>query len=63
MKEPKPATLPEPSLTLALTLPRDGSATLAGALHLQLRQAILQGRLAPGTRLPATRTMAAALAG
>ena len=36
----------------------DGTGTLYQQLYQSLRSAILAGQLAPGTRLPATRTMA-----
>jgi GntR family transcriptional regulator/MocR family aminotransferase len=51
----------EPLLPFALELPRAGSRRLLEACHRQLRQAILDGRLAPGTRLPASRALAASL--
>ena len=51
----------EPLLGLAIDLPPRGSRDLLGALHRQLRGAILDGRLKPGLRLPATRALAAAL--
>lgn len=46
---------------LALRLNRDGDAPLYWQLYQQLRQRILSGELPPGRRLPATRTLAAAL--
>jgi GntR family transcriptional regulator/MocR family aminotransferase len=45
-------------LELALELPPPGSRRLRRALHAQLRDAILDGRLAPGLRLPASRVLA-----
>lgn len=51
------ATLPIP-----ITLPPEGSRTLLRALHEQLRAAILDGRLQPGLKLPATRALADACA-
>jgi GntR family transcriptional regulator / MocR family aminotransferase len=39
----------------------DGSGPLYGQLARALRQAVIQGHLAPGSRLPATRTLALAL--
>ena len=48
-----------PLFSLALDLPARGSGELLlPALHRQLRAAILDGRLAPGLRLPSTRTLA-----
>lgn len=44
-----------------LELPERGSRQRMAALHGQLRAAILDGRLKPGLRLPATRELAAAL--
>ena len=49
----------EPIFELALTLPLPGSGNLLRELHRQLRTAIVEGRLQPGTRLPATRRFAA----
>ena len=51
----------EPLFPLALDLPPAGSRALLRALHGQLRLGILEGRLQPGLRLPATRGLAAAL--
>src|SRR5690606_3894089 len=51
----------EPVFPFDLDLPRRGAGTLAGALHRQLRAAILDGRLAAGTVLPSTRRAAGAL--
>jgi GntR family transcriptional regulator/MocR family aminotransferase len=48
-----------PLLPLALE-PRD-STPLHRQLYGQLREAVLSGQLRPGTRLPATRTLAAEL--
>ena len=45
-------------LELALDLPPRGSRQLRHALHGQLRAAILDGRLAIGLRLPASRALA-----
>ncbi|WP_235582369.1 PLP-dependent aminotransferase family protein [Rhizobacter sp. Root16D2] len=39
-------------------MPAPGSGTLLQALHRQLRAAIVEGRLAPGLRLPASRVLA-----
>ena len=44
-----------------LELPAKGSRQRQAALHAQLRAAILDGRLKPGLRLPATRELALAL--
>lgn len=44
-----------------LVLPRRGSRQRLAVLHGQLRAAILDGRLKPGARLPATRTLAEGL--
>lgn len=44
-----------------LALPQRGSRQRMAALHGQLRAAILDGRLKPGLRLPATRALAEAL--
>lgn len=51
----------EPIFELDIDLPPRGSRDLLGALHRQLRAAILEGRLHPGLRLPPTRTLAAQL--
>lgn len=51
----------EPVFPFDLALPGRGDGLLADALHRQLRAAILDGRLAAGARLPATRPAAAAL--
>jgi GntR family transcriptional regulator/MocR family aminotransferase len=51
----------EPLFEIAVTLPRRGSRELLRALHGQLRAAILDGRLKPELKLPATRDLAAAL--
>lgn len=48
----------EPLFELALRLPDAGSRDLLRELHRQLRAAILDGRLLPGARLPATRALA-----
>lgn len=45
----------------SLQLPAQGSRQRLQALHAQLREAILDGRLTSGLRLPATRELAAAL--
>jgi GntR family transcriptional regulator/MocR family aminotransferase len=51
----------DPILGFPVTLPAPGSRELLRALHRQLREAILDGRLQPGLRLPATRELAVAL--
>ncbi|SEF22638.1 PLP-dependent aminotransferase family protein [Variovorax sp. NFACC27] len=48
----------EPLFELAIRLPPAGSRDLLRELHRQLRGAILDGRLQPGARLPATRALA-----
>ncbi len=48
----------EPLLQLDIALPRRGTRSLRVTLHLQLRTAILDGRLKPGVRLPSTRALA-----
>jgi GntR family transcriptional regulator/MocR family aminotransferase len=52
----------EPVFPFAYLPPARGQGTLAQDLHQQLRSAILDGRLAAGSPLPATRQVAAALA-
>jgi GntR family transcriptional regulator/MocR family aminotransferase len=54
------ATIPE-DLELLIKLDRHARRSLQRQLLEQLRQAILQGQLAPGRRLPATRPLASAL--
>jgi GntR family transcriptional regulator/MocR family aminotransferase len=51
----------EPVLPFALPLPPPGRGNRTQALHRALRAAILDGRLAANTALPATRPLAAAL--
>ena len=51
----------EPILGLAIDLSAAGSRRRLRALHGQLRRAILDGRLKPGLRLPATRSLAGML--
>ncbi|MEH6418677.1 MocR-like pyridoxine biosynthesis transcription factor PdxR [Pseudomonas sp. CGJS7] len=51
----------EPVFQFPLALPERGQGNLAQELHQQLRSAILDGRLAAGSALPATRQAAAAL--
>ena len=48
----------EPLFELSLQLPAAGSRELLRELHRQLHAAILDGRLRPGVRLPATRALA-----
>ncbi len=51
----------EPVFPIDLVLPARGEGRVTEALHRQLRAAILDGRLAAGAHLPATRPMAARL--
>lgn len=56
--------MPEPTsdaATLAVALERDDPAPLSVQLYRQVRDLILEGRLAPGRRLPSTRSLAAEL--
>jgi GntR family transcriptional regulator / MocR family aminotransferase len=57
-KVPIRRSLMEPFFDLRLQLPPRGSRTVLEAMHRQLRAAILDGRLQPGLRLPATRVLA-----
>jgi GntR family transcriptional regulator/MocR family aminotransferase len=50
----------EPLFQLGLSIPAHGSRDRLRALHRQLREAILDGRLQPGLRLPPTRELARA---
>src|SRR6266576_4735524 len=50
----------DPDFELPISLPARDSRNLLRALHGQLRAAILDGRLQPGSRLPTTRALAAA---
>ena len=50
----------EPVFAFPLVVPAPGSRSIVRALHEQLRAAILDGRLQPGLRLPATRALAGA---
>jgi len=57
-----PLPLPAaPSLEVAIRLPRAAEGTLQQSVHGQVREAILEGRLRPGVRLPATRALARSL--
>src|SRR5688572_7135890 len=47
---------------LTLSLERDAAETLGRQLYLQIRERVLNGRLAPGARLPSTRRLAEELA-
>lgn len=47
--------------TLALTVDRADAVPLAEQIYLSLRRAILEGRIAPGTRLPSWRDLATQL--
>lgn len=51
----------EPLFELKIELPQRGSQGILRDLHRQIRAAILNGRLKPGLRLPATRVLAATL--
>jgi GntR family transcriptional regulator/MocR family aminotransferase len=51
----------DPVFAIALAVPRAGEGRLVDALHRQLRAAIIDGRLAAGSALPASRRAAAAL--
>jgi len=51
----------EPSFPLAIRLPAPGSRELLRSVHGQLKAAILDGRLQPGLRLPASRVLAGTL--
>ncbi|HWT98611.1 MAG TPA: winged helix-turn-helix domain-containing protein, partial [Terriglobales bacterium] len=46
---------------LTINLDRSGSSTLTDQIRTNIRNAILDGRLAPGTRLPSWRDLAAQL--
>lgn len=50
-----PPRLGSPIFELELQLPERGSRQALGTLHAQLAQAIRDGRLAPGTKMPPTR--------
>jgi GntR family transcriptional regulator/MocR family aminotransferase len=50
----------DPAFAFPISLPPEGSRALLRTLHEQLRGAILDGRLQPGLRLPATRALASA---
>jgi GntR family transcriptional regulator / MocR family aminotransferase len=50
----------EPLFELPLSLPTRGSHQILRALHQQLRDAIVDGRLRPGLRLPSTRALSSA---
>jgi GntR family transcriptional regulator / MocR family aminotransferase len=60
LKDPHMANLMDPVLAFPIRLPPADSRTLLRGLHEQLRGAILDGRLQPGLRLPATRALATA---
>src|SRR5687768_4470423 len=51
----------DPLIGFDITLPRPGSRRRHHAIHAQLRQAVLDGRLKPGVRVPASRALAQAL--
>src|SRR4029450_13106374 len=51
--------MPRPGAVLGtIALDRDGEVPLQRQLYAALREAILAGRLSPGTRLPASRVLA-----
>ena len=52
-------TSSNPLFGIELDLPAPGSGGVLQALHRQLRSAIVEGRLVPGLRLPASRKLAA----
>ena len=54
-------TAVDPLFEIELDLPAPGARDAAGSLYRQLRAAILDGRLSPGARLPATRKSASFL--
>src|SRR5436309_13503701 len=60
-EDPQIGKFMDPVFQLAIALPARGSRERLRALHAQLRAAILDGRLQPGLRLPATRALAEAL--
>ncbi len=61
MKDPKGSNFIEPSFQLNIVLSEPGSNDLMRSLHARLHAAIREGRLAPGVRLPPTRTLASSL--
>src|SRR5687768_11123092 len=58
---PVPRDSMDPVFPFSIVLPARGEGARAHELHQQLRAAILDGRLAPGSQLPATRRVATAL--
>lgn len=60
LEGPRILNFMDPDFQLPISLPARNSRQLLRALHGQLRAAILDGRLQPGSRLPATRAFAAA---
>lgn len=60
LEGPQITNIMDPDFQLPISLPARNSRQLLRALHAQLRAAILDGRLQPGSRLPATRAFAAA---
>jgi GntR family transcriptional regulator / MocR family aminotransferase len=56
--EPHYRNIMDPIFELSIALPPRGSRNLLRALHNQIRAAIVNGRLQPGLRLPATRKLA-----
>src|SRR5688572_26399345 len=51
----------KPVFSFDVVLPSRGQGTVKQSLYQQLRSAILDGRIAPGTKLPATRQVATGL--
>lgn len=59
--EPVAADIMKPVFSFDVVLPPRGQGTMKQSLYQQLRTAILDGRIAPGTKLPATRQVALGL--
>lgn len=51
----------DPAIAFDITLPRQGSRRRQQTIHAHLRAAVLDGRLQPGVRVPASRALAASL--
>jgi GntR family transcriptional regulator/MocR family aminotransferase len=51
----------KPVFSFDVVLPSRGQGTVKQSLYEQLRSAILDGRMTPGTKLPATRQVATGL--
>lgn len=58
---PRLAKSMDPIIALHINLPNKRSRRLQQAIHAQLRTAVLDGRLKPGVRVPASRVLARAL--